>query len=145
MRNKKVIKRESEFKIWFIKNYKKLGYSDIVRKDIGRCLDFIMIKDGIEVKVELETVASNFLAHKHSCDDVDEIVCIVNDVGLERPVIVIEELEFIGNSKRKVTLSIDNKIYSEFQRYCGKNAFSVSAKIELLIKDFIKNSGMVKK
>ena len=57
---KKVIKNESELKKWVIKNYKKLGYSAIVRKDIGICPDLIMIRDGKEVRVELETVASNF-------------------------------------------------------------------------------------
>lgn len=39
--------------------------------------------------------------------------------------------------KKKVTLSIDPKIYSEFQKYCEENAIMLSKKIELWIKDFL--------
>jgi len=136
---KKVIKNGREFKKWFMKNYKKLGYDSIVRKNIGRCPDFIMIKKSKEVQVKLETVSSNFLAHKHPIDKVDEIVCIVNDKGLKKPVIVAEELEFRGNSNIKATLSINAKVYNDFQKYCNENAFILSKKIEIFIKDFLKN------
>ncbi|MCX8158762.1 MAG: hypothetical protein N3D20_00480 [Candidatus Pacearchaeota archaeon] len=40
-------------------------------------------------------------------------------------------------SKRKVTLSIDNKIYSDFQKYCDENAIVMSKKIELLMKKIV--------
>jgi hypothetical protein len=40
---------------------------------------------------------------------------------------------------KKVTLSIDEKIYSEFQKYCDENAIMLSKKIELWIKEFLKN------
>ncbi len=40
--------------------------------------------------------------------------------------------------KKKVTLSLDSKVYSEFQKYCEKNAIMLSKKIELLIKDIMK-------
>ncbi len=135
---KKVVKNESEFKRWFMKNYKKLGYSSIVRKNIGRCPDFIMLRKNSNVNVELETVASNFLAHKHPLDKVDEVVCIVNDVGLEKPVIVAKEIEFKGSSKIKVTLSVDNKVYSEFQKYCEKNAIMLSKRLELEMERILK-------
>ncbi len=39
--------------------------------------------------------------------------------------------------KKKVTLSIDSKIYGEFQKYCEENAIMLSKKIELWIKDFL--------
>ena len=135
---KKVIKNESEFKQWFIKNYKRLGYSGIIRKDIGKCPDFIMLKNNNNVNVELETIASNFLTHKHPSDKVDEVVCIVNDIGLEKPVIVAEGLEFKGSSKIKVTLSVDSKVYSEFQKYCGRNAIMLSKRLELEMDKIMK-------
>lgn len=128
---KKVIKNESELKKWVMDNYRKLGYSDMVRKDIGECPDLIMLRNGKEVKVELETVASNFLSHKHPFGKVDEIVCIVKDMELEKPVIGIDELEFKGNSNVKVTLSIDDKVYRQFQKYCRENAIMLSKKLEI--------------
>ena len=135
---KKIIKNESEFKQWFMRNYKKFGYSEIIRKDIGRCPDFIMSRNNCNVNVELESVASNFLMHKHPPNKVDEVVCIVNDIGLEKPVIVAEDLEFKGSSKIKVTLSIDNKVYSEFQKYCEKYAIMLSKRLEIEMDRIIK-------
>ncbi|MEK6945946.1 MAG: hypothetical protein AABW63_04110 [Nanoarchaeota archaeon] len=42
------------------------------------------------------------------------------------------------SNKKKVTLSLDSKIYSEFQRYCEDHAIMLSKKIELIIKDIMK-------
>ncbi len=39
--------------------------------------------------------------------------------------------------KRKVTLSIDFKVYDEFQKYCEENAIMLSKRIELIMKDII--------
>ena len=36
--------------------------------------------------------------------------------------------------KKKVTLSIDNKTYSDFQKYCEENAIMLSKIIELFMK-----------
>ncbi len=48
--------------------------------------------------------------------------------------------------KRKVTLSIDSKIYEEFQKYCEENAIMLSKRIELTMKDILtKNAEGVKK
>lgn len=41
---------------------------------------------------------------------------------------------------KKVTLSIDEKTYSEFQKYCEENAIMLSKKIELWIQDFLASS-----
>jgi len=41
--------------------------------------------------------------------------------------------------KKKVTLNIDPKIYSEFQKFCEENAYVSSKKIELLLKEVMKN------
>lgn len=43
--------------------------------------------------------------------------------------------------KKKVTLSVDSKIYGEFQKYCEENAVMLSKKIELWIKDFLEKDG----
>ena len=39
--------------------------------------------------------------------------------------------------KKKVTLSLNDQIYSEFQRYCEENAIMLSKKIELFMKDLL--------
>ena len=41
--------------------------------------------------------------------------------------------------KKKVTLSVDGRVYSDFQKFCEKNAFVVSKKIELMIKEVLEN------
>jgi hypothetical protein len=43
---------------------------------------------------------------------------------------------------KKVTLSIDEEIYSEFQEYCNENAIMLSKKIELWIDDFLKGKDL---
>mgnify|MGYP001570321103 CR=1 FL=1 len=47
--------------------------------------------------------------------------------------------------QKKVTLSIDDKVYSNFQKYCEENAVMLSKKIELLMKDIIEKSRGEKK
>ena len=36
--------------------------------------------------------------------------------------------------KKKVTISVDSKVYSDFQKYCEENAFILSKKLELAMK-----------
>jgi hypothetical protein len=42
--------------------------------------------------------------------------------------------------KKKVTLSLDNKTYSDFQEYCDENAIMLSKKVEIFIKEFLEAS-----
>ncbi|MFA4952888.1 MAG: hypothetical protein WC584_01555 [Candidatus Pacearchaeota archaeon] len=39
-------------------------------------------------------------------------------------------------AKKKVTLSLDSKTYSDFQKYCNENAIIVSKRIEIFMRDF---------
>ncbi len=41
--------------------------------------------------------------------------------------------------KKKVTLSLDTGTYDEFRKFCEENAIMLSKKIELWIKDFLRN------
>jgi hypothetical protein len=36
--------------------------------------------------------------------------------------------------KKKVTISVDSRVYSDFQKYCEENAFMLSKKLELDMK-----------
>ena len=42
-------------------------------------------------------------------------------------------------AKKKVTLSVDSKLYEEFQKHCEKNAIMLSRKIEIWMEEFLKN------
>ena len=35
--------------------------------------------------------------------------------------------------QKKVTLSLDEKVYKDFQKYCEENAIMLSKKVELII------------
>jgi len=46
----------------------------------------------------------------------------------------------VRNMKKKVTLSLDDKVYDSFKKYCEENAIMLSKKIELWIKEFLKEN-----
>lgn len=97
---KKVIRNELELKRWFEKNFKKLGFSKIIRRDVGVFPDFIMLKGNKKVRVELETKSSNFILHNHNPEKVDKVVCVKKDVNLDIPVIEIRELQYVPQTAR---------------------------------------------
>jgi len=39
--------------------------------------------------------------------------------------------------QKKVTLSIDDRIYNKFRKYCDDNAIMLSKKIELVMADLV--------
>ncbi len=39
--------------------------------------------------------------------------------------------------KKKVTLSLEDSVYSNFQKYCEENAIMLSKKIEIFMKEFL--------
>jgi hypothetical protein len=41
--------------------------------------------------------------------------------------------------KKKVTFSIDAKIYDSYREFCEKNAFLLSKKIEIYMREELKN------
>lgn len=42
--------------------------------------------------------------------------------------------------KKKVTISLDSKIYDKFREYCDENAIMLSKKIELWLKEFLEQN-----
>lgn len=91
----KIINTEYRFSEWFKKNYKKLGYSKILKKDFGKFPDYLMLKKGKAVRVELETLSSNFILHNHDPKKVDEVVCIKKDIKLKVPTIEVKGLKYV--------------------------------------------------
>jgi len=103
---KKIIRSELEFSQWFKKNFKKLGYEKILKKDSGKFPDFIMLKKGKGVGIELETLSSNFILHKHDKSKVDEIVCLKKDVDIGVPTLEVKSLRYIPRLER-ISATID--------------------------------------
>lgn len=117
-----IVYNESEFKEWFERNYKKLGYSKIIRNDMGKFPDFIMLKGNKQVKVELETKSSHFLNHNHSLKDVDEIICIEKDVDLDSNIIIAKGLTFIP--KERITITIEKELLTWLDEKIEKKIFA---------------------
>jgi len=116
------IKSEYHFSKWFEKNFRKLGYSKIIRKDIGIFPDFIMLKRGKHLKVELETLSSNFLLHKHDKRKVDEVVCIKEDVKLGIPTRVVKNLNYVGG-KARISATIDSSTMNIIKIFLKKGKY----------------------
>ena len=126
------IKNEFMLKKWFENNFKKLGYSKIIRRDNGTFPDFIMLRNNKELRVELETLSSNFILHKHNKDNVDEIVCIKKDIEIGLPVIEIEGLDYIG--KARISFTVDKKTANIIKNLLEDSNFrNMSHVVELAI------------
>jgi len=123
-----IIKNEEQFIEWFKKHYKKLGYSKIIRNHRKIFPDFIMERNKKVVRVELETLASNFLVHKHQIKDVDEILCLIKDVKLKKPTKKINGLKFL--LKDKLTISIDKYILEGYKEFCEDEGLKIGKQIE---------------
>lgn len=59
---------------WFHHNYKKLGYDRLIKRT-NRCPDYIMERDGVKLKVEIENTSADFLSHGHKTEDVQILLC----------------------------------------------------------------------
>ncbi len=104
----KIIESELQFKSWFINNFASLGYTKILKDNKGKFPDFIMLKSKKEIGVELETLSSNFILHRHDPKKVDELVCIKKDVDIPIPTLVVKTLEYESRIKR-ISATVDPK------------------------------------
>lgn len=112
----KIVRSEEEFKKWFEKNFRKLGYTKIIKDNKGKFPDFIMQKNNKRIGVELETRLSHFILHKHNIKRVNDIVCIEKDIKIKAKIKKVKGIKFIPKIKRisatieKETLEIINKL-----------------------------------
>lgn len=84
---------EREIVRWIKDHYNELGYERIIKADDREFPDFIMLRNGKKVRVEVEIYSSYFLKHKHNPKEVDEVLCIVNDARLPIETIEIKQLK----------------------------------------------------
>lgn len=127
----KEINSEKGLKEWFMINYRKIGYSKIIKKDSGDFPDFIMLKNGKKVRVELETLTSNFLLHNHNIKKVDEIVCIKKDISLPLSIIEIKELKYVPKIIR-TTFTVDPKTVELINEILKKSGHKYRNKSHLI-------------
>jgi len=100
---KKVAFGEDTIVEWFMENYKSLGFEKILKKQWNKTPDFIMLRDGGEVKVEIEHKTSSFIQHGHRVSEADVVVCCIEDVKLDERIKVIP--------LNQIFISYDEEIY----------------------------------
>lgn len=136
------IKNEMQFKKWFEKNFKKVGYSKILKRDCGKFPDFVMLKKDKKVSVELETLSSNFILHNHDKNKVDVVICIEEDFKLGIPTKEVRELKFIGG-KRRISATVDKKTKNLIDALVKKGFYrNKSHVIETAIELFAKEKNV---
>ena len=104
-----IINNELDFRQWFKDNFKKLGFTKIIKENFKGFPDFI-VEDKIgEKRVELETYASNFIKHRHPTN-IDYVICIKKDIKLDVPIIEVPKLRLVSFLEKESSFSIKNKI-----------------------------------
>ena len=48
-------------------------------------------------------------------------------------------------TKRKITMSIDGVVFAAFKRFCSANGMKVSARTEIMMRDFVANDQRLKR
>ena|SRR3989344_3546367 len=88
-----ILAYEGEIIHWIKEHYRELGYDDIIECKAQEFPDFIMKKGTKTIRVEVEIYSKSFVKHKHNLNQVDEILCIVDDAKLPVKTIEIETLK----------------------------------------------------
>jgi len=110
------IRNELDFINWFKKNYQKLGFSKILKSNPNGFPDFIMLEGDKKVRVELEIKSSNFNLHNHPIKDVDKVICIIEDIKLDVPIIKVEGMKLVKWGDKDSFYSIKRQIYNLFKK-----------------------------
>ena len=70
---------EADVEKYFEAQHKELGFTRILKKQHDRTPDYICLRNGKKVKVELEYLSSSFIQHRHKVEDVDVVICVSKD------------------------------------------------------------------
>lgn len=124
------IRDESDLQNWFKKNYKKLGFTKILKYDSMDFPDFVMLENGKKVRIELEMKSSNFILHEHPISKVDKVICIEKDIDLEIPVIELTNFKRIKFNKQ-TPYSIANQICQLFNKEIILTTIEASKKLKI--------------
>lgn len=86
---------EDDFHLWFLNNFRLFGFDEVKETNRRRKTpDFVLVRAGKDVRVELETLSSNFIRHKHDPSLVDLVICLEKDVELEVETVEISPFEY---------------------------------------------------
>jgi len=122
------VRNESDLRNWFKKNYKKLGFSKIIKSNSLGFPDFIMLKEGKKIRVELELESSNFILHNHSPKKVDLIICAIEDIKLKIPTLKIKNIKLI-KFNQKAPYSLQELIFPLFKNELVLTTSEISRKL----------------
>lgn len=73
---------ERKLKNWFENNFEHFGFNKIKEKKRRDTPDYIMLKNGEEINVKIESISSNFFKKGHDSNDVDMVICLFVDQEL---------------------------------------------------------------
>ena len=124
------IRNELDFKNWFKKNYKKLGFSKIIKDNPKGFPDFVMLENDKEIRVELEIKSSNFILHKHPIKEVDKIICIKKDIDLRIPIIELNNFKMIEFNKNSI-YSTKSQILKLFRKEKIMTTVEIAKKLNI--------------
>jgi hypothetical protein len=124
------IRDELELHTWFKKNYKKLGFTDILAYNSNSFPDFIALENGKKVRVEFEINASNFILHKHPISKVDKVICINKDIDLDVSTIELPNFKIVAFNQQ-TPYSIMNRAYQLFKKSKVLTSIEVSKKLRV--------------
>lgn len=130
----KKFNNEKEFHEWFENNYNLLGFDEIIQNNYTKFPDFVLKKDNKEVRVELETLSSNFILHGHDSKNVDLVICIMKDIDL--PVQIVEISPFEYGQTKQVSVSIKDDDYRELQKISSDTGISISKIASLKMRGY---------
>lgn len=131
---------ELQFSKWIFDNYNLLGFDSVVAWNKHKFPDFIMIKDGKEVRVEVETLSSNFIIHRHNPKEVDLVLCLVKNK--EIPVRTIEISPFeLTQKTQSITVSVNTfELFKNFKGFLKDIKPNDGVTSDIIIASLIKNS-----
>ena len=108
----KKFENEYQFHEWFKNNFHLFGFDKIKEENKRNdgSPDFIMLRSNQEVKVELETLSSHFILHKHDPKDVDLVICLVKDKELPVKTLEITPFEYGMKTTIQVSKELQHKL-----------------------------------
>lgn len=106
---------EAEFAHWFENNYSLCGF-DSLKKKTHACPDYIMTRNGKDVRVELEVFSGNFLLHKHDPTKVDLVLCLLKTKELPIKTVEIPSFKYIGIFWKQVGFQISDEQENQIKK-----------------------------
>lgn len=128
---------ERTFHKWVGNNFHLFGFDSLLESNYHKSPDLVMTKNGKKIKVEVETLSSNFILHKHDPNEIDLVICLIKNKELPVKTIEIEPFEFeLGpDSITKTSVNLSKKQIEWFHKYHVNLSSVIREKVEEFIKE----------